>query len=261
MKHSHFDCIGFKIKKDDDLVKMIDLTRPHLQIAENRAKSGFQLLYYNDEQGVQMFYTLKNNEIYGLNPHFYGEIVHDMAINELIVDESGDIIARAWLNPDESLTDGIVPLFFSFPNGFFYKREKMPYLAPIQLTAFAEDYKVYPTENKLMDKLQKMKLGEFEGKELSFATDYFIPVGTFQEEESIQLNALVQFAGEIESVNLLTNSLSKQPFYHLKVASMIRIDVVLPKIKGENIKQGQFIEGIFWLSGIRIKLKNGYKHG
>ena len=252
MKHSHFDCIGFKIKKDDDLLKMFHLTHPHLQIAENRAKSGFQLLFYNDDGGVQMFYTAKNNEIYGLNPHFYGKIVHDLAINELIVDESGDIIARSWLNPDESLTDGIVPLFFSFPNGFFYKREKLPYLAEVQLTAFAEDYKIYPSENKLMDKLQKMKLGEFEGEELSLATDYFIPVGTFQEEEPVPINTLVQFAGKIESANLLTNPLSKQPFYHLKVASMIRIDVVLPKIEGENIKQGQFIEGVFWLSGLRI---------
>ncbi|MCF6183078.1 MAG: hypothetical protein L3J56_00385 [Bacteroidales bacterium] len=247
MKHSHFDCIGFKIKKDEDLIKMLGKVFPNTDLMENQANNGFEFLFYEDAEGVQMYISLKNEEFYGLNPHFKGKILHKLAINELITNEAGDLTARAWIEPNDSLTDGLAPVMFSFPNGFYFKQENVPYLDNIQLTAFGEDYKI-------KDEMQSTVVDEIDGQKISLADDYFIPVGLFQtaEDEEAYNKVTAQFAGEIIAVNIITNPLSNTQFYHLQVKSMIDIDVVIPKQGGKTIKKGQFIEGVFWLSGIKI---------
>jgi len=245
MQFSHFDCIGFPITDEDSLIEMIELVSTKAKKLENAKYEDFEYALYRSPKGIRMYFITVGNELYSLNPHFKGKTSNPISIISIDVNEAGDGLAFGWLQPDESLTNGLAQIKFSCPDYFKHIRSRSPRLLNIQLSAFVEEFTIFDTEEEFYEKTRV----ESNGKNLNFSKNYFIPIGLFEEDDP---QPIAKFAGTIEEIEIITNPLTEVDFYSLRVKSIVDFDVVLPMLPDLDLSVGKIIEGIFWMSGIVI---------
>lgn len=259
MEYSHFDCLGFKMEEQSDMIKILDDTLPK---AEGFNKAGREFTLFDDE-GIQISCGFKNGKIQTMNPHFEGKSRNKVAINKMEVDAHLDCKVYAWIQPDESLQDGMSPMIFNFPDffrsdncpeekisdslaGWFTRlfrkpKTEIPSMQTIQLAAFPEEITFYANE-AAYDKEQP----DIEGTGLKLGKEFFIPAGMFADKNE----PVAQLSGEVKEVKLVPNSLTGNKFYHILLEGILDFDVVIPEFAVEQtIKKGNIIKGTFWLSG------------
>lgn len=240
---SNFNQIGFKVDSSSDLQNISKLAAKGKSISV--VKNKYSLVSDKSDAALWFWYSEKRIEC--LNPHFNGKTESTVSLVSKEVNSKCENCIRlsGWMTPadDNDPESGLYPFSFSIPNYFQYQEIKFPNLAKVQITAFAQEIKVYRNE------------AEFNRDNEKLAPYYFFPaVKTSADQKAV---AEAHFAGKVEMVKKLKNNLGKQTFYWLVVETYgTKIDVVCEssKISGK-IKLGNIISGSFYLSGMIVDLE------
>lgn len=239
MTHSHFDCIGFSVSNENDLRKMVKKMSKQLEPFPGKDYKDFSFALYEEQSGIQIYYTLKGTDISTINPHFKGKTKARLKLYEWFITEEGDSLIEA----ETAEADEPVPMLFSMPDYFLQLEEDLGELADIQITAFAEALEVFDNEEEFSE---AATVESEDGEPLNFDKDFFIPEGMFNEENP---EARALFAATVKEKTEYTNKLTGKNFFVLRASGMFDTDIVLTREMGENVKVGQIIQGQFWLSG------------
>jgi hypothetical protein len=240
---SHFSSLGFPLEMDT----------PYQERLLNAALSGDQLrsrdgayVRWTPGAGVELWLQVQAREVIGLAPHFAGEAIMRVALTERVPRPEESPLAGAfygWANPPaDAPDDGEYPFVFDLPDAGRFAGLALPCVASVQLAAFAQELRCFPSE-AAFDASQ----GD---AELKYAAESFIPTGTFVEA-GIPPTAYAMFTSRVVRAQRRVNPFSGGAFWWLCVATLGgQVDVVAdPLVVDGEPMAGGIAQGSFWLSG------------
>jgi hypothetical protein len=252
---SNFSNIGFHVTTYEQFQKLLHIAGKTSRTVE--VEDGYYLVY-SDRSGAELYtqYNIKG-ELIGANPHFKGSSRRSVCLNQYIerTESVLDGAFHAWAAPRDPADSesGEYPFVFDLPDAKTYLVGPLPQTVDIQLAAFAQQITVFPDE---------AVFSASQTSELKFATQSFIPIGLFTDENAsneTRLAALGAFTGVIKSCSLKKNTLTKGRFYCMLVDTLGgEVDVVADKvILFDKVPQvGGIVQGDFWLSGKLLLSEN-----
>jgi hypothetical protein len=242
----HFSPIGFLIASEDDLTQVIKQA-----MAEAKeiipVKKGSYIRWSSDCGAELWLQGDRKDRLIGMAPHFAGtsQIQIGLAARaKRSYDNALEGGFKAWTDPSEGSRNGAYPLVFDAPDFAVYSEIKLPSLATVQISAFAEEITLYESaEAFLSSQSAKHKL----------ASQSFVPVGLFAETERNEepSDARARFAGHVLQAEEKVNALSREPFVWALVETVGGIyDVVIARAMLDDLPaEGTVVSGSFWLSG------------
>lgn len=245
---SNLSDIGFDIQSEEDFYSLLERAYEKSTPLKTTKGTYFQ---FSDKSGAEMWIQMsKKNELLGANPHFKGKSKRKVSITASI-DRPESILDGAfhsWADPmeNDNPESGAYPFVFDVPNHKKYVGIKTPQTIEIQLSAFAQEFDYYESEDDFAN-------GQ-EG-EPKWASQSFVPSGLFNPGEGDDPNppeALGLFAGIIKQIEKKKNEFTGQEFYWMLVDTLGgEIDVLADPRFFENAtpKSGGVVHGQFWLSG------------
>ncbi len=247
---SHLSDIGFAVQSEEDLYSLVERAYGKSVPLETTEGTYFQ---FSDSSGAELWLQVKNNKIIGMNPHFRGKSKRKVCITH-IIERAESVLDGAfysWADPmeNDNPESGEYPFIFDVPNHKKYVGIEIPQTVEIQLSAFAQDFDYYESEDAFYD-----------GQDIEpkWASQAFVPIGLLdlgEDDEKEPLDALGVFSGVIKQTEKRRNGLTNQEFYWLLVDTLGgEIDVLADLSFFENISPqvGGIIHGKFWLSGSLI---------
>lgn len=240
---NHFNAVGFNLQSRDEIKGLVQQTA---QKGDWHMSSNGHAVCWSVGGGVE-FWVQTDSQRSGksLSPHFYGTSRVRAGVVRTIVDEEhlqGRIYA--WFNPpDDDPASGQSPFVFDVPNfDMVRERLRLPFIATVQLAAFAHEMTCFADEAEFDESQQGTP---------RFAPTFFIPSGLFTGDSPEPPRAMALFAGHVERSELRTNPASGHPFHCLSVQTMGGVlDVVAdPAIVEKEPAAGGIVRGSFWLSG------------
>ena len=196
-------------------------------------------------EGIEVWLQVDvNGDIVGINPHFSGSSSMRVCLDERIrgLEGSLDGAFHAWANPENETPDtGDFPFVFDVPDFHLTEATKLPAFVTIQLAAFAHELRSFDSDEDY-EKSQT--------HEIKFASESFIPAGTFVPEGQPPLAEAV-FTGHVLETSLITNPVTGREFCSAKTRTLGgEIDVVAdPALLNGLLIEGGVLTGSFWLSG------------
>ena len=238
---SNLSDVGFPTNSNEELNKLVENWLKN--ITEIPCQKG-SYLKFADESGAEIYLQMNfSGELVGFNPYFNGKSRRKVFITELIERDTSELDGafHAWAN-GEKIDDGDYPFVFDVPN-MFSSQTDLPVACEIQLNAFAtNDLALFESEQLFADS---------QTDEIKLASQSFIPIGLFRQNEGIPPQAHAKFAGIVKEFELQTNQFTGANFYWFLVETLGgEIDVVSDPNYIKNEPQiGSIIHGSFWLTG------------
>ncbi|MGF1580216.1 MAG: hypothetical protein ACFCD0_12705 [Gemmataceae bacterium] len=276
---SYFSTIGFPIQSDEELLNVANAIA---QSATPLEVEGGTYLRWSCQSGAEIWLLVNpDHELLAVNPHFMGTSEVRVRI-EGMVDKPGadelDGAFFAWANPvdqndapetqpteeddfpSEDETEegqpapGDYPFVFEAPDFRAYSDLKLPSMALVQLSAFAQEATIFESLEAYENAQESPSPEQSNGQEApKLSPQSFVPVGLFPtegQEETIP-EPIAMFTGVILEVELKENELSRHPYHYALVETFGgRLDVVIdPEVTNAPPIVGGIIQGMFWLSG------------
>ena len=238
---SNLSDIGFPTSSNEQLNGYIE--RWLANVTEIPCRKG-HYLKFADESGAEIYLQMDfGGEFTGLNPYFNGKSRRKVFLTNMIERDSSPMDGgfHAWANGEKE-GEGDYPFVFDVPDIFVGKID-LPTVSEIQLNAFAtNDLAMFENEQAFLDS---------QTEEVKLASNSFIPIGLFRQNEGVPPQAHGQFAGTIKEFELRTNQFSGANFYWFLVETLGgEIDVVSdPNYIKNEPRIGSIIHGSFWLTG------------
>lgn len=244
--------IGFDVNTEEEFFQLLETAYTMGNSYKTKAGTYHR---YTDRSGAELWVQVSNdNELLGGNPHYDGKSRRRVCLTEAVLREGMPMDGgfHCWAEPanKKDPESGLYPFVFDLPDFRTITGLQFPCDCTIQLTAFAHDISLYDSE------------ADYEAKvtdEHKMATQSFIPVGLFSDEENAASpqQAFGMFTGIVRDVKIKRNVLGKQDFYWLLVDTYGgEVDVVadMRLAEKEPVKTG-IIQGQFWLSGRVIEME------
>ncbi len=239
---SHMTTLGFPVTTEQDFRHYVYQASEFGRKIET-SKGSYTLWAPGD--GIELWVqTNLHRRIIGMNPHFRGRARMRIGLTRYVVRHRHTLLDGAlygWANP--ASTDAY-PLVFDLPDADTYNKLDLPYLADVQLAAFAQSIKGFATAETYLAAY---------GGDNGSAVETFIPSGLFtapgKKKEPPQSHA--NFSGRVLATKLLTNPVTGQKFYWAMIHTVGgKIDVVAdPQVVEGRIVTGGVVQGTFCLSG------------
>ncbi len=243
----HFSPIGFSIDSEDDLVSLIQQIIS--EVDDIPVKKG-RYLRWSGESGAELWVQAdRRNDIIGMAPHFAGSSRIRVGLSAQIrrpIDNALEGVFHAWADPsEENIESGAYPFLFEVPDIALIKDTiKLPGLATVQVTGFAEELKVYSSAEAFADS---------QDGESKLASRSFIPIGLFAANDGDvkQAEAKAYINGHVMETEEKINDLSGNSFVWALVETFGGVyDIVIPpSLVSEPLAEGFVVSGSFWLSG------------
>jgi hypothetical protein len=252
---SNFECLGFNISDPGDLERTI---APLIESAPRLHKSGggFSHHLWRDGSGAGIVFHIRKGALHCLTPWFSPpegtepwRVVSEKPMLDPecvdcsgaacdVLDEKGDLSTRAAVQ------------FACFRPYQAWLSKRRTYA--LNVSAFASELDVFATQADFDKVASRIPVEGPDGIQPTFATNFFIPTGLFDEDlgPRVELRARALFGGEVSGAFLRTNRASGKKFWHLQVESLPgRIDVVHPEREGLYPATGQIALVSAWLVG------------
>jgi len=242
---SHFSSIGFSVGTPEAFVQ---LARQVSSQATAVVVRGGRYLRWAGASGEELWLQLDSgDDLIGMNPHFSGPARVRVGILERISRPGATQLDGgfdAWASPpSDDPTDGCYPFAFDLPDASVYSDLEFPSVAEAQIAAFAHEVSFFESEAAYRSGRQGRLL----------APKAFVPTGMFRRsnESSEAPAAEAVFTGQVVRASVLTNSLTRRPFYWALVDTFGgQYDVVIdPQLLSREPAAGGLLMGSFWLSG------------
>lgn len=244
---SHFSTIGFPVESEDDLIALANSIAEEAEVIE--ISEGLYVRWQSSS-GAQIWLQVdRDGDLVGMMPHFAGTSRVRAGLTARIMRPDAtalDGAFHAWADPpDDKPEAGEYPFVFDAPDFCRHSGLTLPYLASIQLAAFAHEIDVYDS----VDAFDETQTGE-----VRFASQSFIPSGMFTPEggETDPPEAYGMFTGHVVQSARKRNEVTDQAFHWALVESHgASFDVVIdPEMLDVEPKVGGVVSGSFWLSGL-----------
>lgn len=238
---SNLSDVGFPIASNEELNKLIESWLKN--VTEIPCRKG-SYLKFEDESGAEIYLQMNfSGELAGFNPYFKGKSRRKVFITELIERDTSELDGgfHVWAN-GEKADDGDYPFVFDVPD-IFVNLPTVETVHEIQLNAFAtNDLGMYESEQAYFNS---------QPEKVKIASQSFIPIGLFRQNEGIPPQAHGQFAGVVKHFELKTNQFTGAKFYWFLVETLGgEVDVVSdPNYVKIEPQIGAVIHGSFWLTG------------
>jgi hypothetical protein len=238
---SNLSDIGFPTSSNEELNSYIE--RWLANVSEIPCRKG-HYLKFADESGAEIYLQMDfGGEFTGLNPYFAGKSRRKVFLTELIERDSSPMDGgiHAWANGEKE-GEGDYPFVFDVPDVFVGNID-LPMVCEIQLNAFAtNDLQIFESEDDFFAS---------QTDEVKYASQSFVPIGLFRQNEGIPPQAHGKFAGVVKEFELKNNQFSGANFYWFLVETLGgEIDVVCdPNYIKDEPRIGSIIHGSFWLTG------------
>lgn len=253
---SHFEDIGFNIKNKDDFKLFIN------RIVQNGKKKPTKIGNYylfSPDGKIEVWVFTKQGDFRTITPFYNGKSKLPVLIENIFESENKATKIRCWVNPNEKSDDGEVPFVFEVPDYWLVNKSlKTKGRHFIRLTAFAEEASFYENEqdfskNAPINKEIRESTKKFprDRQIRGYASNHFIPLGTFSKTEGQEDETNAKFAGKIKELQLITNKFTKNNFYWMVVETFFgELDVVCAeKAFSSKPKVGGILDGTFYLGG------------
>ncbi|MGQ0763380.1 MAG: hypothetical protein ACT4OT_15395 [Acidobacteriota bacterium] len=239
---SHMSDIGFNVETEKQFQELASRAYEEGQAFE--MIDGAYIKWAPGE-GIEVWLQVDvNGDIVGINPHFSGISSMRVCLDERIRGSEGSLDGafHAWANPENETPDtGDFPFVFDVPDFHLTEATKLPAVVTIQLAAFAHELQSFASDED-HEKSQN--------HEIKFASESFIPAGTFVPEGQPPVAEAV-FTGHVLETALITNPVTGAEFCWAKTRTLGgEIDVVAdPALLNGLLVEGGVLTGSFWLSG------------
>lgn len=242
---SHLGDVGFRVKDQTEYKHLVKLV-VQKGIVKKVNKKHYTYHCYNPNDNIQMWVLLKKNEFYDFTPYYEGKSKFHIIVDEKIIQHDGlDTLISCRILEENSKDYEGIPTIFDIPNYWLVNSLiKIKKRYEVKLTAFAE-YALFYKNKKAFSKKKK-----------KFASDYYIPAGTFRDVNKErnpkgEPQATAMFAGKIKELKLIENKETKQRFYWMIVTTLIGdIDVVCEKKLFPNKpKVNGILDGFYYIIG------------
>ena len=238
---SHFSTIGFDVTSAESMLELVERIRPAAVPIITRRGT---YLRWTSPSGAELWLQVnKRSELVGVHPHFAGTTNSNVMIDRVISRDDQtelDGALHGWMNAKPETGGGDYPLVMDCANYFEFRREAPPAFATLQISAFAHEIWTYESVDAFNAAQQN--------DELRYASQSFIPAGTFGDREAPQAEAL--FCGHVLTSEIRHNDLTGRAFYSATVQTYAAtIDVVADtKLTEAWPTVGGVLKGVFWLT-------------
>lgn len=244
---SRFSCLGFELKTEDDVTKLIQEVLKQGSAVKNKYS---EYAFWKQNSGAAMFVPFDQEGVLDCHPHFIGKGRMPIQLEHVVEYPQISLERKivAWSNPEEGTENqkGLYMLCFDLPEyGPTIQYPDTPRDTIVQLAAFADECVCFATESEFQ---------ENQSTELKLASEAFIPVGLFVEEGGDPGPHAI-FTGKILEVEECINSWTDEPFYHLLVQTVGgTLDVVVaPPLLIGTPTVGGYVQVTCWLSGLLLE--------
>ncbi len=243
---SHLSSIGFALRSKEEFLALANEVAAESEAIE---VPGGYYLCWTSSSGAQLWLQVdEENDLVGLNPHFFGESRLRVGLTYRIERPGGsqfDGAFNAWADPHgDEPASGIYPFVFDAPDFQCHSGLQLPSIAEAQIVAFAHELSVFRSEAEYLAS---------QPEDCKFASRSFIPSGLFGPDVDAvnPPEAHGIFTGHILDVEMRTNELSNRPFQWILVDTLGgQFDVVAdPELVEVQPIPGGLLHGSFWLSG------------
>lgn len=245
----HITTLGFLVSTEQDFRHYVYQTTEFGEKVETRNGS---YTCWTPGQGIELWaQTNLHRRLLGMNPHFRGQSSVRVQITGRIPRYESSILDGAfygWAIPSPIGCDNElhVPFVFDVPDYDVYDWMPIPSTTHIQLAAFAIHLCCFADEEQY--DVACMQRGERRQELLTFN-----PTGMFTCDGRIRRPARAEasFSGRVLATEMITNPVTWQKFYHIRVRTLIgELDVVAdPQLVQGRLVPDVILHGEFWLSG------------
>lgn len=238
---SDFSNIGFDVNSSKDIYDMLVNNQAKLKVyscgdrqyAILRLDKFSWLFFYGDENGLNG----EGCELAFLNPYLQ------------------EVEFEKWVNMSEYGANGLIQIFCEggaadfplnvvIPDACKYRNKKMKDSLSLSMTLFTQELSVY-------ESFEAYKNAQGDGPCL----DGCIPCGTFAppgREQGFVPSATAIMSGTVLHAQKLVNSYTGNEFWNVvfDCAGYEFVLVADPEFAPDGIKEGDFIHGYFWISGL-----------
>jgi hypothetical protein len=262
---SEYKAIGFPDPLENPEFYQNLFTTEYKHATEYRVAGGSYLAWALPG-GPELWATIdRERELLHLRPHFVGDTAWKASMTCRTGASAEDALDGGfycWKDPHpDNPADSDYPFVIDCAGFRSYDPGPLPALAELSVSAFALEFKMFPTREALTD-TQPVLAHVPEGVPgmdplpIKMGASYFFPRGTMVDEEE-DGRPYVDLAGQVLAAEVLVNRLTDVPFHRLRVATAgkaIEIDVLVEIGVADRIEVGSTIEGIFWMSGRPLKV-------
>jgi hypothetical protein len=247
------DCLGFAFFNDYEYSEFLRSAANKEEPLFTRHGSYVNWVFGN---GIEIWSQIdQRHRVVAMKPHFDGQNTQMIAIERGFprADNPLDGTLVGWLNPDVGRNGdeisfwGSHPIVFDSPAFDWYHEMPFPLVARVHLSAFAKAFDIVEADlNDHPNSSQPVQL----------AQDFFIPSGTFADEQSENPIAEAIFGGTVLECRVLYNMISKKNFTRATIRTHgMDIDTVIaPHSLKRPLEKGDIVRGVFWLSGKVLEL-------
>lgn len=213
-----------------------------------RARGG-NYMHWRGGDGEELWLQVDaKNELIGMQPHFAGESSVRIGLHQRVRREDFtalDGAFRGWVDPESELdpSNGTCELVFDVPDAATAATVRIPSIAAVQLTAFAQET-AFHTSSEAYEAWNS-------AKEVKFASRSFVPAGLFDPHAGESPQAQAFFTGHVLRAATKKNAITGASYYWALVDSLGgAYDVVIdPRSLEQPPSAGGVLSGSFWMSG------------
>lgn len=189
--------------------------------------------------------------IIDLSPHYAGETQNEVQLQQRVVRDRDSPLDYAFIAHSQS---DMCPLVFNVP--VIDAEPIIPTYAKVQITAFAENINVFPSETAYEQQKKPNK---------GWASKALVPIGTFKPngEKIDPPDSRAIIAGIVTETASLVNKHTDKSFQWAKLNSYLYdYDVVAgPDTCDQPLNVGNVVVGSFWLSAKLLFIENKEPEG
>ncbi|HEY3322143.1 MAG TPA: hypothetical protein VGP72_16880 [Planctomycetota bacterium] len=199
--------------------------------------------------GIELWIQLTpNEELIGMNPHFSGKTRTSAGLEKRVhragFPMDGGFVALAQPYGNEQI-HGTFRFVFDTPNFHAHSELKLPVISSVQLTAFAQQCVVAPSEAEFRAASTRSNS--------RLSIDAFMPVGLNEKgrKTGAEPAATAMICGVILDCEQILNPTSKARFWWMRIRNSVgEIDVVAdPELLPKGAKVGGVLQCSAWVSG------------
>lgn len=246
---SHLSDIGFQIEGEEAFQQLASRAYDEGEAFDTDLGT---YVRWAPGEGVELWLQVdRGDNIVGINPHFAGRSLMRAGLTQRITREGGsslDGAFYAWANPEGGEpASGDYPFVFDAPDYQMSSALSMPAIVSVQLAAFAHELQSYESDEAY---------DESQPEEMKFASESFIPSGTFSPEGGSLDPPLAHaiFTGHVLETSIITNPATDNEFIWARVRTLGgEVEVVAdPVLLNGPVVKGGVVSGSFWLSGLIV---------
>lgn len=231
---SHYSDMGFTVNSSEDIIEIVKQIYPNAKEVSRNKKTYQQICV---DKFIEFWLNLKNGAIEEIEFHYNSENFAACSFEQYISYSEEDMAGIVQVN------NGLCPVVIEIPNLGLFERFMENQKMNLQISAYAHEVNLFDSEDAYA--------ASQGNREHKFATEHFLPVGLFTENEGDSPSAQAVFGGKILEYELRKNPLTGLDYYYFAVTCQGSVyDIVAdPALVKTKPQVGGVLNGHFWLSG------------